>query len=226
MTPHAPRPEPPPLLDARVAQRDVPHVYGRVAWIYDVWAALTESRARRACLARAAPRDGESILEVAAGTGILFRELVLANPSGRTEGIDITDAMLARARRRVAELPGRHRLRVGDAHHLDFDDHTFDLVVNNYMFDLLPEADFAPVLAELLRVLRSGGRLVLVNMAVADHWPQRVYEAVYRVGPSLLGGCRGVSLAPYVARAGFIDVSVEHLSQLGFPSELVTARAA
>src|SRR5437868_4592101 len=92
--------------DARIPQEAIPSVYARVAWIYDVWAALTETRARRACLVRAAVRDGETVLEVAVGTGLAFRELVCANPSGRTEGIDLTEAMLARALRKVEGLPG------------------------------------------------------------------------------------------------------------------------
>lgn len=214
------------MLEAHVSQERIPAVYTRVARVYDVWAALTETRARRTCLERAAVRDGESILEVAVGTGLAFQDLVRANPSGVTEGIDLTEAMLARARRRVEGLPGRHRLQVGDARHLPFEDGSFDLIVNNYMFDLLGEDAFAPVLEEFRRVLRPGGRLALVNMTVAARWRERVYELVYRVGPELLGGCRGVTLAPFVAAAGFIDVRRDALSQLGFPSEIVTARKA
>ena len=44
-------------------------------------------------------------------------------------------------------------------------ENSFDLLINNYMFDLLPEPDFEPVLAEFGRVLKPGGRLVLANMA-------------------------------------------------------------
>jgi len=212
-------------LDARVPQTEIPSVYARVAWIYDVWAVLTETRARRACLAKADVRDGETVLEVAVGTGLMFRELVQKNPSGRTEGVDLTEAMLSRARRKVEGLPGRHRLRVGDAHKLDFEDGTFDLLVNNYMFDLLPERDFAPVLQEMRRVLKPSGRLVVVNMAVGEAKVERIYEAVYRLNPALLGGCRGVALAPFVEQAGFAGVRTERLSQLGFPSEIVTERA-
>jgi ubiquinone/menaquinone biosynthesis C-methylase UbiE len=213
------------MLEARVPQDAIAGVYGRIAWMYDAWAMLTETRARRLCLERAHVVDGERVLEVAVGTGLAFRELVRANPSGLTEGIDLTEAMLARARRKVASLPGRYRLRVGDAHELDFADGAFDLVVNNYMFDLLPEVDFVPVLRELHRVLAPGGRLVVVNMATSTRTRHRFYEWVYRLHPSLLGGCRGVELAPFVREAGFFDVHTERLTQLGFASELVTARA-
>ena len=212
------------MMRATVPQKDIPTIYGRVAWVYDVWAALTETRARHSCLDRARVRDGEAVLEIAVGTGLAFRDLVRLNVSGLTEGIDLTEAMLRRARHKVDGLPGRHRLRVGDAHHLDFPDGQFDLVVNNYMFDLLPETDFAPVLAEFRRVLKPGGRIALVNMAIADRWPHRIYDALYRVSPRLLGGCRGVSLDPFLNAAGFVNVRAEHVSQLWFPSEVVTAQ--
>lgn len=211
-------------LPARVPQEQIPNVYGRIAPLYDVWAHLTERKARDACLRASAVRDGEHVLEVAVGTGLAFRELVRRNPSGVTEGLDLTEPMLARARAKVEQLPGRHRLRVGDAHALDFADGTFDLLVNNYMFDLLPEADFPVVLGEFRRVLKPGGRLVLVNMAHAESRRAKLWELVYRWSPALLGGCRGVSLVPFLRDAGFRDVSRSYVSELGFPSETISAR--
>jgi ubiquinone/menaquinone biosynthesis C-methylase UbiE len=215
----------PHLLEAGVDQAQVPGIYSRIAPVYDLWAAMTESRARRRALELSAIRDGESVLEVAVGTGLAFEEVMRKNPSGRNVGVDLTEAMLERARRRAAKVGGAFELRRGDAHRLEFPDATFDLVLNSYMFDLLPEADFLPVLREFRRVLRPGGRLVLVNMAVGERWHQRLYEALYRLRPSLMGGCRGVALEPCVREAGFTGVHRESVSQLGFPSEVLRAEA-
>jgi ubiquinone/menaquinone biosynthesis C-methylase UbiE len=211
-------------IAARLPPEKVASTYRRVAPIYDVWARLTEQRARARCFELASVRDGESVLEVAVGTGLLFEQLVRGNPHGRTEGVDLTDGMLARAQTKVRDLPGEHHLAIGDARRLDFADTLFDLLVNNYMFDLLPEEHFAPVLAEFRRVLRPAGRLVLVNMAISDALPSRIWESLYRLDPRILGGCRGVSLARAVAEAGFVVEHEERLSQLGFPSEIVVAR--
>jgi ubiquinone/menaquinone biosynthesis C-methylase UbiE len=63
---------------------------------------LTESKARDRCLEIAAIQDGESVLEVAVGTGLAFERILKANPSGRNEGIDLTEAMLNRAEKRAA----------------------------------------------------------------------------------------------------------------------------
>jgi ubiquinone/menaquinone biosynthesis C-methylase UbiE len=150
------------MLDALLKQDQVADVYRRIAPVYDLWARLTESKARDLCIEAAAIRDGESLLEVAVGTGLAFEKLIRANPSGRNEGIDLTAAMLARAEKRADRSGIRNYcLRIGNALKLDYPDNEFDVLVNNYMFDLLPESDFEPVLAEFRRVLRPGGRLVL-----------------------------------------------------------------
>jgi ubiquinone/menaquinone biosynthesis C-methylase UbiE len=211
-------------IPAKLRPEDVASTYRRVAPVYDLWARLTEHRARARCLELAKVRDGESVLEVAVGTGLLFEQVVRNNPQGRTEGIDLTDSMLARAQTRVRGLPGAHHLAVGDARRLDFEDSSFDLLINNYMFDLLPEHAFALVLNEFRRVLRPTGRVVLVNTALSDALPSRIWESLYRIDARLMGGCRGVSLAGTVVEVGFVVEHEERLSQLGFPSEILVAR--
>jgi ubiquinone/menaquinone biosynthesis C-methylase UbiE len=212
------------MTEARLDKSKVPDTYRRIAAVYDAWARLTESRARDRCLELAAIRDGESVLEVAVGTGLAFEKIIEANPSGRNEGIDLTDAMLARAEARARKIgSGNFRLSVGDAYDLEFADDSFDVVVNNYMFDLLPEQDFARVLSEFKRVLRPGGRLVIVNMTTGERWYNGIWSLIYSVNPAVLGGCRGVSLVAHLQAAHFTDIEREYLSQATFPSEIILA---
>ncbi len=110
---------------------------------------------------------------------------------------------------------------VGDAYDLEYPDSTFDVVINNYMFDLLPEEDFPAVLGEFSRVLRPGGRLVMVNMTPSERWYGRIWEAIYRINPAWAGGCRGVYVQPYLESLGFENTSREFISQLTFPSEVI-----
>ena len=77
-------------LEARVGQKDIGAVYDRIAPIYDVWGKLTETRARNRAIALADIKDGQSILEVAVGTGIAFCEILRRNPGGRNIGIDLS----------------------------------------------------------------------------------------------------------------------------------------
>jgi ubiquinone/menaquinone biosynthesis C-methylase UbiE len=96
--------------------------------------------------------------------------------------------------------------------------------MNNYMFDLLPEKDFIPVLKEFKRVLKIQGRILLVNMTKGKYFYQRFWESVYRINPRWLGGCLGVLLSKSLQNAGFTDISRETISQMGFPSEIIAAK--
>ncbi len=209
---------------AKLNKKQVVEIYSQVASLYDVWGALTETKARQRALARAAIRDGEAVLEVAVGTGLTFQAILKANPHGHNAGIDLTPAMLEKARARAAQSGASgYDLSVGDAYALRFPDGQFDLLMNAYMFDLLPEEDFTTVLKEFKRVLKPSGRIVLVNMTKAERFYQGIWEAIYHINPGWLGGCRGVLLSPALRTAGFKDVQRETVSQLGFPSEIITA---
>jgi len=210
------------MPDAQIEKSRVADIYRKIAPSYDLWAWLTESRARDRCLELAAIRNGEEVLEVAVGTGLAFERILEANPSGRNEGIDLTEAMLIRANRKAAKSgSNNYCLRVGDAYDLDFPDDSFDVLINNYMFDLLPQQDFLTVLKEFKRVLRRGGRLALVNMTSGERWYNGIWERIYRINPALLGGCRGVSLLPQLEACGFRQTRREYMSQLTFPSEII-----
>ncbi len=212
------------MADARVDKDQVTAIYDRIAPLYDLWAWLTESSARDRCLELATIKDGERVLEVAVGTGLAFTKILQANPTGHNEGIDLTESMLARAHGK-AEKSGRanFRLSVGDAYDLQFPDDSFDLVINNYMFDLLPQQDFTVVLGEFRRVLRPGGRLAMVNMTTGQRWYNNIWERIYRINPALLGGCRSVELRKYLEISGFIQIKREFMSQMTFPSEVIHA---
>ncbi len=153
------------IQPARLSGQDVQKRYTAIANVYDLWGRLTESKAQARCLELADIQDGEAVLEVAVGTGLTFSHILQKNQSGINEGIDVTAAMLAKAQEKAKTISNNFSFRVGDAHHLPYEDGRFDLLINNYMFDLLPQADFANVLAGFHRVLRPGGRLLLVNMA-------------------------------------------------------------
>jgi ubiquinone/menaquinone biosynthesis C-methylase UbiE len=202
-------------------RRDIVGVYSKLAVVYDAWTRLTERESLSAALERAAIRDGEAVLEVAVGTGVLFDEILRRNLSGRNVGIDLTEPMLRRAREKARQTGTPFELVVGDARALSFDDGSFDLVVNNNMFGLLPESEFAPILAEMWRVLKPGGRLVLVMMMRPD---RLLPELVYRIGAVWLGGWREVRIEPFVRAAGFAGLESELVTQLGIPSEVLLAR--
>jgi ubiquinone/menaquinone biosynthesis C-methylase UbiE len=97
-------------------------------------------------------------------------------------------------------------------------------MVNSYMLDLLPRDEIPCALSEFGRVLRPGGRIVLSNMTIGERRRHRVWDALYARGINLTANCRGVLAAPVLTELGFDHVRREYTSQLGFPTEIVSAQ--
>ena len=210
--------------DARVPQDEIGAVYDKLAVIYGLWGRLTESHARSQAIDLAAIKDGQNILEVAVGTGLAFYEMVKRNPHGHNVGIDLSKGMLDKARKRLSELKGAHYvLRIGTAFDLPMENESIDLLMNNYMFDLIPYADMDKVLEEFKRVFKKGGRLILVNMTEGERFGSNLYDFIYRLSPRTMGGCRGIRLTEKLKQHGFTVEVREYHQQMFFPSEIIVA---
>jgi phosphatidylethanolamine/phosphatidyl-N-methylethanolamine N-methyltransferase len=138
--------------------------YARWAPVYDlVFGALFDC-GRQAAIA-AAEQVGGRILEVGVGTGISLPRYSSRN---RIIGVDLSEAMLGKARRRVADLSltNVEKLEVMDAEHLSFADASFDVVVANHVISTVPNPEVA--LDECARMLRIGGEIILVSRIGAD----------------------------------------------------------
>jgi len=162
-------------------------------------------------------RPGEQLLDVACGTGIVAR-LAWAQvaPSGRVVGVDVNGAMLDIARRAAERDQVSVEWKEGDAKSLPLDDETFDVVLCQHGLQYFPERKAA--LAEMRRVLRSSGRLVLSVWRPLRHNPSHaVFAEVLerRVGPEAAATRRAPfalsdrdEIRSWVTNAQFRDVAV------------------
>jgi len=117
--------------------------YNKVVWFYDLWSWQTESKAAKMVLQFADIQDNQKILEVACGTGIVFKKIVGKNPSGQNVGVDLSPEMLKKAKTRLQKSTyTNYELKGGDVLNLDFPDNSFDLLINNFMIDLMSEESF------------------------------------------------------------------------------------
>jgi ubiquinone/menaquinone biosynthesis C-methylase UbiE len=211
-------------MDAKVSQSQIPGVYDSLSKTYDIWGKLAETRARNRALELADIKDGQNILEVAVGTGLGFYEIVQRNPNGTNIGVDISPGMLQKAKKRLGRLTAaNYELRAGNAFSLEAEDASIDLLVNNYMFDLIAFDDMATILAEFKRVLKKGGKLILVNMTDGESLGSGIYSLLYRISPKSFGGCRSVTLSAKLENHDFEVKSREYYQQLWFPSEVILA---
>lgn len=204
---------------------------------YDLWSAFygwfslaVKRGIFRRAFERAAIRPGDQVLEVAVGPGVAFLEILKRVGRGDTvHGVDFSPRMLAETQQRAhAAGHTNFRLQQADARQLPFADNAFNVLFNSYMFDLLPIPDMSQVLGEFHRVLRPGGRLILVNLSKRDESALTLWERLYRrLSPRwaarILGGCRPVLTAGLVKAAGFVEVEREFIPH-PMASELISAR--
>ena len=150
----------------------VEQAYDRWAPVYDLVFGGVFSKGRRAAIA-ATSRIGGRVLEVGVGTGI---SLPLYAPHLRIFGTDISEAMLEKAKKRVAGfgLKNVEGLAVMDAEKLEFPDNSFDVVMAQYVVTAVPNPEAA--LDEFARVLRPGGELIILTRVSADAGMRRFIE--------------------------------------------------
>ncbi|MBD8078533.1 class I SAM-dependent methyltransferase [Cellulosimicrobium arenosum] len=118
-------------------------------------------------------------LEVAVGTGLNLPHYPAGVRAGRLTGIEWSPGMLDVARRRALDLGVDADLRAGDAQALDLPDASYDTVVCT--FSLCAITDHEAALAEMVRVLRPGGLLLLADHVESTAWPIRVAQAAAEI---------------------------------------------
>ena len=212
-------------------------VFTRVAGRYDLMNDLMSAGIHRvwkdAMMDWLAPRPGQRLLDVAGGTGdIAFRFLKRAGDGASAVVLDMTESMLTEGRRRAEaeEMAERLDWVVGDAMALPFPGNSFDVYTVSFGIRNVTRIDEA--LAEAYRVLRPGGRLMVLEFSRVTSDPlQKLYDLYsFNVIPAMgqvVAGDRDSyqylvesirrfpdqdSFAAMIRRAGFEQVKYRNLS--------------
>ncbi len=157
--------------------------YARWAPVYDKTFGAITNAGRRKSVAYINKQQG-SVLEVGVGTGLALREYA---PHLEVTGIDFSEEMLAKAKAKVTNEKLSHikELRQMDARNLDFPDNSFDTVAAMHIVSVVPEPE--RVVAEMARVCKPGGRIVITNHFARDKGFLAFWERVTAPFANLIG---------------------------------------
>jgi len=154
-------------------------------------------------------KAGETVIDLGSGAGIdCFLAAQKVGASGHVIGIDMTEAMIRKARENAAK--GGHanvEFRLGQIEQMPVDDNSADMIISNCVINLAP--DKSQVFAEMFRVLKPGGRFVVSDVVAKGTIPEED-----RKDMELWAGCIGGALEmnsylQIVRDSGFVDLAIK-----------------
>lgn len=164
-------------------------------------------------VALASLREGEVVVDLGAGAGFdVFQAGRKVGATGKAIGVDMTPAMLSRARNLVSKYRERSGLdnvefRLGEIENLPIADGTVDAVISNCVINLSPLK--ARVYQEIARILKSGGRLAVSDLALKKELP----PDILKMAEALVGCVSGAALIAdnirWAQEAGLQDIQVK-----------------
>lgn len=180
--------------------------YDLHGWFSDIFlfrGALRQFRRRTTALASI--HAGDQVLDVGCGTGTLALEVQRrVGRAGRVVGIDPSSEQIARARAKAGRRNAPINFQIGVIEQLAFPDQSFDVVLSTLMMHHLPADLRRQGLAEIARVLKPGGRLVIADF-------QRKQARQGRAARFHAGGSDPQTLATLVREAGFSQVETAEM---------------
>lgn len=224
--PRPSRPRRADILRVLQSKAETRSFYDKISSVYDLLAERSEAPLRKDGLRRLAVQPGETVLELGFGTGHCLVELATAvGPAGHVYGVDLSSAMAACAQRLVASehLFDRVSLTCGDAEQLCFQSSTISAVFMSFTLELFDTPAIPRVLAECRRVVRSGGRIVVVGLSkeAPPGLAMQTFEWTHRHFPNLLD-CRPIYVRRALDAAG-LTVNESVVQHMWVPVEVVLA---
>lgn len=208
-------------MNDRLDDAAVVAAYARWAPVYDPIFGIITNRAIVATMHVVNALPVARVLEVGVGTGIA---LPLYKREHRITGIDLSPEMLARAKKRAADrhLANVEELLEMDAGALSFAEASFDAAVAMFVMSVVPEP--GRVLDEMLRVVRPGGRIVMVNHFAAESGVRAIVERWLSRYGSSLGWHPEFAIDTVLGRAEMRLVDQRRLAPFGLYTLLVFER--
>jgi ubiquinone/menaquinone biosynthesis C-methylase UbiE len=194
------------------------------------WNRFYEDRAIARMIEKGEFGSAHAVVEFGCGTGRIAERLLARHlPADATYlGLDLSTTMVQIAAQRLAQFGPRARVVQSDGSPwIDARPESFDRFYSNYVFDLLSREFIEKIVAEARRVLMPGGLLCVVSLTHGRSKLTKVLSSgwmnIWKIEPSLLGGCRPIELAEFISHSDWRILHLEVVSALALTSEVLVA---
>ena len=152
--------------------------------------------------------EGQTVLDLGSGGGIdCFLAAKKVGPTGKVIGVDMTSAMVERARANKEKLGAENvEFRLGEIEHLPVPDETIDVIISNCVINLSP--DKPQVFREAYRSLRPGGRLAVSDIVTDGQLPEVIKNSLSAWADCIAGALDAKEYIAAIQEAGFADIDL------------------
>ncbi len=192
---------------------------------------LRERRAIQEMIELGEFTNAQSVVDFGCGAGILGKRLLDKElpPEATYSGFDLSEETVQQARKRLIRFGSRASVTRTDGRpRIPMPPESCDRFVSTYVLDLLSSPDIARTLEQAWKVLQPDGLLCLVSTTYGTTLASRLvvaaWLAAHSLRPSLVGGCRPVSLTDYLGPASWKVLRTKTVVSWGVPSQIVIAR--
>jgi len=168
-------------------------------------------------VARASLQEGDVVLDLGSGAGFdCFLAAQHVGASGRVIGVDMTPEMIAKARENAQKSNYNNvEFRLGEIEHLPVADNSVDITISNCVINLVPDKRSA--FAEIFRVLKPGGRLMISDIVLLQELPDVVKNSAAAYVGCISGALMKDDYFKTIREVGFEDVQI--VEETVFPIE-------
>jgi arsenite methyltransferase len=166
-------------------------------------------------------KSGDTVIDLGSGAGndsFVARSIVGEN--GHDIGIDMTEAMITKARTNTVRLNFSNvEFRLGDIENMPIDNNTADVVVSNCVMNLVPNKQKA--FAETFRIIKSGGHFSISDIVLKGELPAGLKNAAVMYAGCVAGAQQMDEYLATIKQAGFVYITVQKEREIHLPNELL-----
>ncbi len=166
-------------------------------------------------------KSGDTVIDLGSGAGNdCFVARALAGEAGKVIGIDMTEAMIEKARSNVAKLGFTNvEFRLGDIENMPVEDNTADVIISNCVLNLVP--DKTKAFQEIFRVLKPGGHISVSDVVLRGNLPTGIQQAAEMYAGCVSGAIQREQYLQIMRGAGLKSITILKEKETPVPDEIL-----